>query len=334
MYAKINKSPFIKGEKLKVYRTVNGIAITEKGKISLHDLEKHRSEFRLKVQTPNGTKIRILNIKPKYRDNIWLKRGKYHIEVSAKKHIMHKEWINLQKDTQLLIVLKRKKNISLGFIYWQEFKDVKYLNGIFWQDQAINKQKTMNWYQAKKYCSDLSIKINPNFTVNDFELPNEKELLSLRKQSSIFDYIGSIYWSLSNDEKKSQFAEYVYMNNQKKGWYNKSGQMYVKCVSRKMYPTDLSLKDLTKYLMKKEHNSYLHALEKALNVKYGKPIIKYAKKDKKNKIEFTLRSQKYDSNKHYFYYKVHKTNSIKNIKTDPKIKFEIINDKLIYRGIY
>ena len=267
---------------------------------------KHKRElnmFQLYVQTPNGTRIRILNIKPKYKDGIWLKRGKYHIEVSAKKYITHKEWINLQKDTNLTIALKQKKDISMGFIHWRETDGLKYIDGIFWQDQAINKQRKMNWNNADRYCKNLQITINKHILIDDFELPNEKELLKLRKYNTRLDYSGDIYWSAFTDEEHKQFAKYIYINKDKSGWYNKSGKTYVRCISRKHYPLNLPLLQLVKHFMKQEHYSYLDAYEFAVDLKYGKPVIKHVVKAKNHTVKLTLRSQKYDSERNYFYYK-------------------------------
>ncbi len=297
---------------------------------------KHKREldmFQLYVQTPNGTRIRILNIKPKYKDGIWLKRGKYHIEVSAKKHITHKEWINLQKDTNLTIALKQKKEISMGFIHWRETDGLKYIDGIFWQDQSINKQKKMDWNNADKYCKNLQITINKHILIDDFELPNEKELLKLRKFNTRLDYSGAIYWSSSTDKEHKQFAKYIYINKDKSGWYNKSGKTYVRCISRKHYPLNLPLMQLVKHFIKQEHYSYLDAYEFAVDLKYGKPVIKHVVKAKNHTVKLTLRSQKYDSEKNYFYYKNHTVKEKRDITVNPDIKFEIINNKLVFRGI-
>lgn len=45
--------------------------------------------------TPKDALVRILNIRPKFKQGIILDPGKYHIEVSAKGYKMHKEWISL-----------------------------------------------------------------------------------------------------------------------------------------------------------------------------------------------------------------------------------------------
>ena len=77
MYVKVDKDPFIKSEQVKVFDIINGLATTSKGQILITELEDERSEFRLYINSPNGKTIKILNIKPKYKDGIWLKKGNY-----------------------------------------------------------------------------------------------------------------------------------------------------------------------------------------------------------------------------------------------------------------
>ena len=336
MYVKVDTEPFVKAEQVKVFSIMNGIATTSKGQIKSTDLEDKRSEFRLYVNSPNAQKIKILNIKPKYEDGIWLKSGKYHIEISAKKHVTYKEWVNIEKDTNLAIALKRKHNVSLGFIKWQSPVGIKYIDGSYWQDQAVNKKKKMNWNDAKDYCQNLIVK-NGKVNIDDFTLPTESELLSLSKHNSELDYTGSICWSSSSDKEHTNFAKYVYINNKKSGWYNKKGVTYVRCVSRRNYSEKLTLLELTKHISKEKGYQFIDALESALQIKYGKPIVKNViYNSKKKKLSFTLKSQKYDSKKKYFYNKTHNIPMKfhpKTLKFNPVVKFEVINDKLIFKTL-
>ena len=336
MYVKVDRAPFIKSEQIKVFSISDGIATTSKGQISSRDLEDKRSEFRLYVNSPNSQKIRILNIKPKYEDGIWLKSGKYHIEVSAKKHVTYKKWINLNKDINLTIALKRKENVSLGFVEWKSQVGIKYIDGLYWQDQAINKKQKMNWNDAKNYCQNLVIK-NGKVDIDDFTLPTESELLSLYKANSSLDYSGSICWSSSSDKEHSSFAKYVYINNKKNGWYSKKGITYVRCVSRRNYPEKLTLLNLTKRISEEKGYKFIDALESAVQIKYGKPIVKnVVYNSRKKNLSFTLKSQKYDSKKNYFYNEFHKIPMKfhpKSLRLDPVVEFEVINDKLVFKTI-
>ena len=336
MYVKVDREPFIKSERIKVFSIVDGMADTSKGPISSADLEDKRSEFRLYVNSPNAQKTRILNIKPKYKDGIWLKSGKYHIEISAKKYITHKEWIDINQDTSLVISLKRQKDISLGFVEWKSQVGIKYINGLYWQDQAVNKKKKMNWADAKDYCENLVVK-NGKVNIDDFTLPTESELLTLSKYNSALDYTGSICWSSSSDKEHTNYAKYVYINNKKNGWYSKKGITYVRCVSRRNYPEKLTLLELTKRISKEKDYKFIDALESAVQIKYGKPIVKNViYNSRKKNLSFILKSQKYDSKKNYFY---NKTHSIpmkfhpKTLRLNPVVEFEVINDKLIFKTI-
>jgi len=85
--------------------------------------------------------------------------------------------------------------------------------------------------------------------------------------------------------------------------------------------------------MKKEHYSYLDAYELAVDLKYGKPVIKNIIDKGNQKVKLLLRSQKYDKNKNYFYYQEHLVKKRKGIANNPEIKFEIINNKLVFRAI-
>ena len=336
MYVKVDRAPFIKSEQIKVFTVVDGIATTSKGQIPSTDLEDKQSEFRLSISSPNAKRVRILNIKPKYRDGIWLKSGKYHIEVSADKYITYKKWISFTKDTDLVISLKKQKNISLGFVEWKEEVGVKYIDGLYWQDQAVNKTKKMNWSEAKEYCQNLVVK-NGKVEIDDFTLPTESELLSLSEHSSELDFAGSIYWSSSSDKKHTKFAKYVYINNKKNGWYNKEGVTYVRCVSHRNYPQKLALLELTKQISKEKGYKFIDALESAMQIKYGKPIVKnmiYNSIEKS--LSFNLTSQKYDSNKKYFYDKSHSVPMKfhpKTLKLNPVVEFEVIDEKLILKTI-
>jgi len=336
MYVKIDKDSFIKSEQVKVFTITDGIADTSKGQISILDLEDTRSEFRLFINTPNGEKVRVLNIKPKYKDGIWLQEGKYHIEVSAKKHQTYKKWIQLNKDTSLTIKLKRQKNISVGTVSWSSKSGVKYIDGLYWQDQAVNKVNKMNWDKANKYCKALIIKSGRVY-IDDFKLPSESELISLYKSNSRLDYSGSICWSSSINEKHTDFAKYVFINNKKSGWYKKSGSSYVRCVAHRNYSEQLSLLELAKLLQKEKKRSFLDALESSIKIKYGEPVVKNVFYDSRKKsLSFTLRSQKYDSNKKYFYNKKHTVPMKyhpKSLHFKPKVTFDVINDKLVFKSI-
>lgn len=66
----------------------------------------------LKVKSsPTTARIRILNIKPKFKQGIELKAGRYHVEVTAPGHIKYLEWISLKagETRTLRMTLKKEK---------------------------------------------------------------------------------------------------------------------------------------------------------------------------------------------------------------------------------
>jgi hypothetical protein len=70
---------------------------------------KKPQQSRLFVYTvPEGVRVRILNIKPKFYQGIILKPGRYHVEVSADGYEMKKMWIKIGpgEDKNLRISLK------------------------------------------------------------------------------------------------------------------------------------------------------------------------------------------------------------------------------------
>jgi len=68
------------------------------------------------ISSPKSARIRILNIKPKYRSGIRLSKGAYHIEVSEIGYETLKQWINLTKNNSFYFSLKKKIISSRGKI--------------------------------------------------------------------------------------------------------------------------------------------------------------------------------------------------------------------------
>jgi len=72
---------------------------------------------RLFIRTaPEGARIRILNIKPKFSQGMLLAPGPYHIEVSADGYETRNIWITMdpQGEVNLGISLKKRSTLSSG----------------------------------------------------------------------------------------------------------------------------------------------------------------------------------------------------------------------------
>lgn len=81
--------------------------------------QKHNSNYSLQAKltvksSPAGAHIRILNIVPKYKNEIQLKPGKYHIEVTKEGYQRHLQWISINElDRVVDVVLAKKVNTPL-----------------------------------------------------------------------------------------------------------------------------------------------------------------------------------------------------------------------------
>ncbi len=71
---------------------------------------KLTQHYTLQVNAPKNARVRVLNIKPRYHDNMMLEMGKYHIEVTKKGYQKYKKWILLENNLVLNVKLQLNKN--------------------------------------------------------------------------------------------------------------------------------------------------------------------------------------------------------------------------------
>ena len=212
------------------YNSSSVSSSTSYEKMNAHEIKTKKSVLTTKkkvvltVNTLKNARIRILNIKPKYKRGIVLKQGKYNIEVSKFGYIIHKEWITLNSDRILNVKLKkltRKKpkvkkpviKISKikklttqitkvkpreqihGNITWNYkinndpyfYKIMNFNNYIWTNNKKINRYGKASWINAKNYCKNLTIKFKGT-TLKKFRLPKDMDLkyLSKYKKYSVF----------------------------------------------------------------------------------------------------------------------------------------------------
>ncbi len=72
--------------------------------------------------TPGSARIRILNIKPRYKKGMLLEPGKYHLSVSANYHQTQRHWITIE-DKDLTFTVKLKKAYRPGDVLKHKMKD-------------------------------------------------------------------------------------------------------------------------------------------------------------------------------------------------------------------
>ncbi|MCW8895223.1 hypothetical protein [Sulfurimonas sp.] len=108
----------VKEEKKAIVKTIEIKKSDDQNKTSIVKLtpiqkcKKEKDSYNLIVDVPFNARVRILNIKPVYRDCIPLKKGKYHIEVTKIGFKKYKKWIYLDSDTALDVKLKKIKIID------------------------------------------------------------------------------------------------------------------------------------------------------------------------------------------------------------------------------
>ena len=74
--------------------------------------KKENNRYNLIVEAPFGSIVRIMNIIPKYKDCISLKKGRYHIEVINDGFKPYNKWISLNEDTNMEVKLEKLEKIG------------------------------------------------------------------------------------------------------------------------------------------------------------------------------------------------------------------------------
>jgi len=73
-------------------------------------LQVKRFKYHLTVNpTPRDSRIRILNIKPRYRHGIELQPGRYHIEVTRRGYHQQRKWVTITNDDESVDIKLKKK---------------------------------------------------------------------------------------------------------------------------------------------------------------------------------------------------------------------------------
>ena len=140
------------------------------------------TKYSLKINTLKGARVQILNIKPKYKDNIKLRPGVYKLKVSKEGYGIYKRNIVISEDTILNITLNKltaKKiakynkskilvNSKIQWSYKNDL-DVTYYDSKLW----VNPKIELNHSSAIKYCRNLNIKGLHGFVLPDYESMNK-----------------------------------------------------------------------------------------------------------------------------------------------------------------
>ncbi len=358
MYVKKDAPPFKQGQSVSVLSIDGDLAITQEGKIPLSNLEEQRSTFRLTINTQPSATIRILNIKPKYSDGMWLSPGQYHIQITQPGYKTYEKWITVDNDITLNIQLKISISKANGTISWLKEEHLFSTGDRIWY-YAEDEAEKMNWQAATEYCRNLDI-TTYGYHSSDFMLPTDTELLQLYRNKPLI-VAPNIYWTSTTDSEHESYAKYVNLGSGANSWYKKYGKTYTMCLQQLHYPEKLSLQELASALFDQEmsreislvlieekpslNQRALDALQMALFVKYGSPLIRnVAYNAEKRELTFDLISQNHDE-KGVPYYQKKVTLEVENSDaqamrsklTDPNftpiVEFKVTEGQLSFIGI-
>ena len=201
------------------------------------DLVTAPAKYKLTVQTrPSGAKVQILNIKPKYRDGIELKQGRYKIMVSQQGYESKVFTMGLKKDELRGITLVKKKNsqknvATIGNLMWQDEVYLKKEKEA--QDNSYEYGKVLKYEKGTTFCKSLQLG-----GFNDWRLPSVDEMKNLYREKNFLKYIAQgdyisntthfLIWGDDNIGALSVFEPIV--NSKKQIPVNPGGTFFVRCV--------------------------------------------------------------------------------------------------------
>ena len=199
-----------------------------------------QTKFSLTINpTPTTAKIYIMNINPRYEDEIVLKRGTYDIKVIAKGYKSKRFDVYLDEDKEISVTLVEKKP-TWGKGKWNpllykgkrsysshSYNKVKdNYTGLVWQKSGSDKK--MKWKKAKSYCSDLNMRLP---TYNELYYLADRTKRSPAIDTRYFKNTkNSYYWTgtkYAKDTTQSWVVSFDYGNDY---WYNLSDSYFVRCV--------------------------------------------------------------------------------------------------------
>jgi len=191
-------------------------------------------KFSLTINTtPPDAKVQIMNIVPKYKNDMSLKKGLYKIKVSKESYETQKFDLELTENTVKAVKLQKvkhsMKNITIiGDKMWQdEVYTIKEKNA-----QALNIElgKARIWKSALAYCKNLKLG-----GYDDWRLPNKKDLNSITyKKTKIRNIAPFGYWASSTlDGYGYVSADNIHGIVDDEHWFNKNLVAFVRCIRSK-----------------------------------------------------------------------------------------------------
>ncbi|MEN8188664.1 MAG: caspase family protein [Thermodesulfobacteriota bacterium] len=169
--------------------------------------------------SPDDSRVRILNISPRYRPGIKLLPGQYHLEVSRSGYQTAKKWIALKKGDHLTVEIRLKKEMRPEpvpavkktskskdrFIVYDNGTVKDHKTGLLWAVRDNGHQ--VDWKGAKRYCENYR-----GGGYSDWRVPTHDELMELyragikNKSGKNNSVINVPYFAWASETYRSEFA--------------------------------------------------------------------------------------------------------------------------------
>ncbi len=276
----------------------------------LSECKSIKGKASLIVNAPRYSRIRIMNIREKYKTCIALKHGRYHIEVTKVGYEKYEKWININESKVIIVNLKKatpsfiwsEVDIPKEFYKYGYKEYLKNKVEVYGDKMWEKKAQQASWFKGKKYCANLSIG-----GFDDWKLPS---LIDLRKrykagyrEAKFYSRRNDACTFLSNEIHKSGRKKYVYgLHTCGRGkslrayeYWLDSNKTILRCAREMgMEYNDLTVEELSVLIfIENTHISTEKAHEIAFKIRYGKPIVKEIKYNmKKSEMEIFITSER------------------------------------------
>jgi len=157
--------------------------------------DSNKQYFTLKVNpNPYQASVYITNIKPKYKDNMKLKRGTYKVKVKKNGFETVIRTIVLDRDKEIDIRLEFEKHATPPDIT-STWRDPG--TGLVWQNQV--EDRLFGYKEAVNYCAKLTLNGNYNW-----RLPYIEELESIYANKPYHNIYQSIYEGFEEEDRSRE----------------------------------------------------------------------------------------------------------------------------------
>ena len=179
---------------------------------------------RLFVRTePANADVRVLNIKPRFRQGMELKPGQYKVAVSAEGYETKQREIFLTKGKDKIQRVHLKKDKA---VIERDGQFVAHANGIVKDTNTglewkVGADEDMNWNEARSWVQSL------NLDGGGWRMPTMNELAGLYKKGAgdrnMTPLLKTTGWHVwSSETKGSSYAWYFYFSTGRKSWLDRS----------------------------------------------------------------------------------------------------------------